>query len=137
MDRYAAAHASRNGPGDARPTALQIVQDEYQHGNNHAASLSKLTIVMTGATSGIGYETARALHSTGAKLFLTARDAAKSRRAIDRIVSSIPPVEGMRYQDIEVVHMDMDSLWSVRQAAGEILGRTETINVLINNAGED
>ncbi|PTB65043.1 NAD(P)-binding protein [Trichoderma citrinoviride] len=135
MDRYAAAYASRNGPGDARPTALQIVQDEFQYRTNDASPLSGLTIVVTGATSGIGYETARALYATGAKLFITARDAAKAKRAIDKIVSSVLPFEGRQYQDIEVVHMDMDSLASVRQAAMELLERAETINVLINNAG--
>ncbi|OTA08000.1 short chain dehydrogenase/reductase [Trichoderma parareesei] len=135
MDRYATAHASRNGPGDARPTALQIVQDELQYSDKASSPLSELTIVITGATSGIGYETARALYATGAKLFITARDTAKAMQAIDRIVSSIPPVNGRRYQKIEVVCMDMDSLASVRHAAGEILTRTKTINVLINNAG--
>ncbi|ETS03668.1 NAD(P)-binding protein [Trichoderma reesei RUT C-30] len=135
MDRYAVAHASRNGPGDARPTALQIVQDELQYGDKSSSSLSELTIVITGATSGIGYETAQALYATGAKLFITARDTAKARQAIDRIVSSISPVNGRRYQEIEVVCMDMDSLASMRHAAGEILTRAKTINVLINNAG--
>lgn len=132
MDRYAAVHASRNGPGDARPTALQIVEDEYRDGKTDSA---ELTIVMTGATSGIGYETARALYATGAKLFITARDANKAKSAIEKIVSSIPPIEGRRYQGIEAVSMDMDSLASVRRAAREILNRTEHIDILINNAG--
>ncbi|KAH0499737.1 hypothetical protein TgHK011_006912 [Trichoderma gracile] len=135
MDRYVAAHASRNGPGDARPTALQIVQDELQYGDNPSSPLSELTIAITGATSGIGYETARALYATGAKLLITARDVDKARKAIDKIVSSVPPVNGRQYQEIDIVYMDMDSLTSVRQAAGEILTRTKTINVLINNAG--
>ncbi|KAK4076661.1 uncharacterized protein Triagg1_4264 [Trichoderma aggressivum f. europaeum] len=135
MDRYAAAHASRNGPGDARPTALQIVADEFQYGNIGKDGLSELTIVITGATSGIGCEAARALYSTGAKLFITARDADKAKSVIEKIVSSVSPVEGRKFQNIEVVAMDMASLASVRKEAEEILGKTEHINVLINNAG--
>ncbi|EHK20559.1 uncharacterized protein TRIVIDRAFT_69086 [Trichoderma virens Gv29-8] len=135
MDRYAAAHASRNGPGDARPTALQIIADEYQYGNTDEACFSELVIVITGATSGIGYETARALYSAGAKLLITARDANKAKSIIEKIVSSIPPVEGRQYQIIEVIPMDMGSLASVRRAAEEILNKAEHINVLINNAG--
>lgn len=135
MDRYAAAHAPRNGPGDARPTALQIVADEFQYGNIGKDNLSELTIVITGATSGIGYEAARALYSTGAKLFITARDADKAKSVIEKIVPSIPPVEGRKYQSIEVVSMNMVSLASVRKAAEKILSKAEHINVLINNAG--
>ncbi|KAL7935869.1 hypothetical protein V8C35DRAFT_298443 [Trichoderma chlorosporum] len=135
MDRYTAAHASRSGPGDARPTALQIVADEFQYGNTDKASFSGLTLVITGVTSGIGYEAARALYSTGAKLFITARDADKAKNVIENIVSSIPPVEGIRHRSIDVVSMDMMSLASVRRAAEEILSKAEHINVLINNAG--
>ncbi|RFU75300.1 hypothetical protein TARUN_6937 [Trichoderma arundinaceum] len=135
MERYAAAHASRNGPGDARPTALQIVKDEYQYGNTDKAPLTDLTIVITGATSGIGYEAARALYATGAKLFIVARDANKAKTTVEKIVSSIPPIEGRRYQDVEVISMDMESLASVRLAAEEILNKANHINILTNNAG--
>ncbi|PTB81879.1 hypothetical protein M440DRAFT_1323545 [Trichoderma longibrachiatum ATCC 18648] len=98
MDRYAAAYASRNGPGDVRPTALQIAQDEFQHVKNCSSPLSEPRIVITGPTSVIGYQTARALYATGAKLFITARDAAKTKQAIDRIVLRIPSVDLRRYQ---------------------------------------
>jgi NAD(P)-dependent dehydrogenase (short-subunit alcohol dehydrogenase family) len=136
MERYAAAHASRNGPGDARPTALQIVQDEYQYGHSDKSPLTDLTIAITGATSGIGYEAARALYATGAKLLITARDTNKAKSTIEKIVSSTPPIEGRQYQTIEVVSVDMNSLASVRAAATEILSKTDKINILINNAGE-
>ncbi|KAK4121918.1 hypothetical protein N657DRAFT_657438 [Parathielavia appendiculata] len=54
------------GAGDARPTALQIIQDEGVQGK-----LAGKVIVIAGATSGIGVETARALKATGATLLLT------------------------------------------------------------------
>jgi len=66
MSRDAEAHLNPAGPGDARPTALQIVKDKAVEGN-----LAGKVIVITGILSGIGIETARTLFLTGAKLLLT------------------------------------------------------------------
>lgn len=49
MSRYADAHKNPKGPGDARPTALQIVQDEDALGK-----LQGKVIIVTGGSSGIG-----------------------------------------------------------------------------------
>jgi hypothetical protein len=65
---YAAAHENPQGEGDARPTALQIIHDE--------GLVNKLTdkvFLVTGTSSGIGVETVRALHATGAHIFMQAR----------------------------------------------------------------
>jgi hypothetical protein len=62
---YATAHESPQGEGDARPTALQIIHDE--------GLVNKMTdkvMLVTGSSSGIGIETVRALHSTGAYIFM-------------------------------------------------------------------
>lgn len=72
MSRYADAHKNTQGPGDARPTALQIVQDEGLIGK-----LTDKVFVVTGVSSGIGIETLRALYATGAHVFGTARDVSK------------------------------------------------------------
>ena len=56
MSRYAEAHNSPKGPGDARPTAMQIVEDEGLVGK-----LSDKVFLVTGVSSGIGVETMRAL----------------------------------------------------------------------------
>lgn len=57
---YVSAHANPQGPGDARPTALQIVQD-----NQLAGKLTKKTALITGCSSGLGVETAQSLHAAG------------------------------------------------------------------------
>ena len=66
--RYAAVHQSSKGPGDARPTAHQIIDDEKLHDK-----LPGKTILITGCFSGLGVHTAQALYKTGATLYLTAR----------------------------------------------------------------
>ncbi|KAK7432969.1 hypothetical protein QQZ08_000440 [Neonectria magnoliae] len=121
MSPYASAHANPQGPGDARPTAIQIIKDEAAEGK-----LVGKVIVITGVSSGLGVETARALALTGATLFLTARDLAKAQSALAGFFDS---------SRMHLIKMDQSSLESVRAAASEILAKTDTINILINNAG--
>ncbi|KAH8658990.1 hypothetical protein BGZ61DRAFT_370703 [Ilyonectria robusta] len=121
MSRYSAAHSNPNGPGDSRPTALQIIKDEGVEGK-----LKGKVIVITGTSSGIGIETVRALAATGATLFLTARSPTKAKTALAGIL------EPAR---MEIVEMDQDSFGSVRAAANAILEKTDRVNILINNAG--
>ncbi|TDZ13331.1 Short-chain dehydrogenase TIC 32 [Colletotrichum orbiculare MAFF 240422] len=121
MSRYAAAHANPSGPGDARPTALQIVDDENLRGK-----LRGRVAVITGVSSGIGIETVRAIAATGATLYLTARDLTKARNALGTILDA---------GRMHLVEMDQESFASVRKAAAAILAKTSKINLLINNAG--
>lgn len=122
MSRYAEAHANLSGPGDARPTALQIIKDEGAEGK-----LTGKVIVITGTSSGIGVETARALSLTGAQLFLTARNLEKAKAALGPILGS---------GRAELIEMDNTSLSSVRGAAGTILQKSNgQVNILVNNAG--
>lgn len=122
MSRYAEAHLNPAGPGDARPTALQIIKDEAANGK-----LAGKVVVITGTSSGLGVETARALSLTGAKLLLTARDLNKANNALDGILEP---------GRVELVEMDNSSLSSVRAAAKAILQKSNgQVNVLINNAG--
>ncbi len=89
--------------------------------------MSKIAIV-TGATSGLGLETARQLAERGYQIGLLARNRDKARAAADSIgrTAEIAPV---------VFQCDMAELAQVRQAAGEIGARFPQIDVLINNAG--
>ncbi|KAI9149636.1 Oxidoreductase calI [Paramyrothecium foliicola] len=122
MSRYAAAHADPQGPGDARPTALQIVQDESLEGK-----LDGKVIVITGASGGIGAETAKALFATGATLFVTGRDLKKAESNLSDILKS---------DRVSLLEVDTSSFASIRAAATKILAETNNrVNILINNAG--
>jgi NAD(P)-dependent dehydrogenase (short-subunit alcohol dehydrogenase family) len=81
------------------------------------------TVVVTGATSGIGYHTARELARAGAEVVLAVRDAARGEAARGEIGAAA------------VVRLDLADQASVRAAAEEILGRWPRIDVLVNNAG--
>lgn len=121
MSQYSESHANPNGPGDARPTAMQIIKDEGM-----IDGLKGQAIVITGTSSGIGIETARALAATGAHLFLTARDVSKARSALAGFYDP---------QRMDIVEMDQADLSSVRQAASTILAKTYKVHLLVNNAG--
>ncbi|CRG83324.1 hypothetical protein PISL3812_00675 [Talaromyces islandicus] len=121
MSRYDEAHVDPQGPGDKRPTALNIIND-----NSLEGALTGKTAVITGVSSGLGVEVARALATTGMRLFLTARDVTKAKQVLgDRLQTA----------EVEYIQMDQASLQSVREAAKAITSRTNTINILINNAG--
>ena len=122
MSPYAAAHINPQGPGDARPTALQIIHDESLEDK-----LVGKVIVITGTSSGIGLETARALSVTGATLFLTARDMERAETALAGILEP---------GRVSLVEMDNNSFASIRAAATTILTKSnDRVNILINNAG--
>lgn len=121
MSRYAKAHAEMNGPGDARPTALQIVKDEGLEG-----ALSDKVFLVTGASSGIGIETGRALAATGAKVFLAVRNI---KKAEDACKSYLEPGR------VELIELDVASQKSVRACAATFLEKSDKLNVLVCNAG--
>ncbi|KAF4336789.1 alcohol dehydrogenase [Fusarium beomiforme] len=122
---YENEHVNASGPGDSRPTAYQIIKDEDVVGK-----LSDKVILITGASSGIGIETARALHETGAKLFLGVRNLGKGRNIVDQILGKSSGVG-----DIELLQMELSSTDSVRQAADEFRRRSNKLNIMVNNAG--
>lgn len=131
---YAALHINPQGPGDARPTAVQVAQDLQAF-----KSLQGQPVVITGASSGLGLETARVLYECGATLFLTARDMPKLEKAIERIVdgSEVYPVQKATDQPPRptAIEMHLDDLESVRAAARSLLSHTSSITRLILNAG--
>ena len=87
------------------------------------------TVVITGGNAGIGKETAVALARDGARIIITARDAAKGEVAIREIVARSGST------DVEQLHLDLASLASIRAFADTLARRIDHLSVLINNAG--
>jgi NAD(P)-dependent dehydrogenase (short-subunit alcohol dehydrogenase family) len=85
--------------------------------------------VVTGANSGLGFETARVLAEHGATVVLAVRDIDKGTQAAARIADRTP---GAR---LTVQRLDLGSLESVRTAAAELRAAHPKIDLLINNAG--
>ncbi|MFE3257888.1 SDR family NAD(P)-dependent oxidoreductase [Nocardia sp. NPDC059091] len=85
--------------------------------------------VVTGANTGLGFETARVLAAHGASVVLAVRDVEKGKQAVARITEIAP---GAR---LSVVALDLASLESVRAAAAELRTAHPRIDLLINNAG--
>ncbi|KAK3075246.1 hypothetical protein LTR53_001611 [Teratosphaeriaceae sp. CCFEE 6253] len=124
MSRYASAHENTKGPGDARPTALQIVEDEGLVGQ-----LSDKVFLVTGVSGGIGVETMRALYATGGHVFGTVRNLEKGRKVVDDIKAKTQGGE------MTLLEMDLESLDSIRKGAEAFLKQSIKLNVLICNAG--
>ncbi len=87
------------------------------------------TVLVTGATDGIGKETARGLARHGARVLLHGRDAGRARAARRDIVSSTGN------EQVEVVLADFQSLRQVRALADQVHGLTDRLHVLVDNAG--
>jgi NAD(P)-dependent dehydrogenase (short-subunit alcohol dehydrogenase family) len=91
--------------------------------------LTDRTYVVTGANTGIGKETVRALASRGARVVLAARSADKTRPVITELAKATGN------DRLEFLALDLADLASVRKAAAELLARDLPIHGLINNAG--
>src|ERR1700756_303221 len=85
--------------------------------------------VVTGANTGLGFETAQVLAARGASVVLAVRDVEKGKRAAAHIAGTAPGA------DVMVQPLDLASLDSIRAAAGELRARHPRIDLLINNAG--
>jgi NAD(P)-dependent dehydrogenase (short-subunit alcohol dehydrogenase family) len=87
-------------------------------------------MLVTGSSSGIGVETVRALHRTGAHVFMQVRDMNRGQEVLEEILAGS---EGSG--KLELLEMELDSLKFVRAAANEFLKRSNKLIVLVNNAG--
>ena len=87
------------------------------------------TTVITGATSGIGKETALILAKKDHAVYLLVRDVVKGEQVKQEIISA------SKNKNIYVIHCDLADLQSVRNAADTLRASLMAINVLINNAG--
>ncbi len=91
--------------------------------------LSGKVAVITGANSGLGLESAGALARAGAHVVMAVRDVERGGAAMEAIIADDPAAS------LEVVHLDLASMASIKTEAASILRTHPTVDILINNAG--
>ena len=89
---------------------------------------SKIAIV-TGANTGLGFETAKAFAELGATVILACRNTEKGNRAKDKILQQVPKA------NLEVSRLDLADFDSIRQFADRFNSNHKKLDFLINNAG--
>lgn len=87
------------------------------------------TVVITGGTGGIGFQSALGIAKTGARTLLTGRNRERGEAAVQRVI------EETGNDEVELVLGDVSSIAGVDDLAAALLGRTPRIDVLVNNAG--
>lgn len=91
--------------------------------------LDGMAVAVTGASGGLGLETARCLAARGARVLMAGRGGAKLDAAVAAIRDQHPDA------DLVPIHLDLADLASCRRAAGDVLRHTDRLHLLINNAG--
>lgn len=87
------------------------------------------TALVTGANSGTGFETAKALAEHGAEVVLACRDPEKGHDAVQRVQAAAPSAR------LTMLPLDLASLSSVRRAAQQLRATVNRLDLLICNAG--
>ncbi|XP_045539090.1 retinol dehydrogenase 14 [Papilio machaon] len=86
-------------------------------------------VIVTGASRGLGYETALDLARRGAKVIVTCRDDIRGKQAVETIISCT------KNKFVRYIQLDLSSLKSVRKFVKEFKSTEAKLDVLINNAG--
>jgi len=113
-----------------KKTTAKEVLDYYQ------TDLSGKTAIVTGANSGIGLETVKALASVGCRVIMACRNVDDGRTKIDKEIKQVG--QGgytVPQPDVDVKELDLNDLLSIERFAMDILDSEERIDFLINNAG--
>ncbi len=110
------------------PEELQFIENARMPQKTTTARMDGQVCIVTGATSGVGYEIAKRLAEGGAHLVLVCRNAEKAKSVKEELTA----LYGIK---VDLVQADFSNLDDVQAAANQILHRFSAINVLINNAG--
>ncbi len=110
------------------PEELQFMVNARMPQKTTGARLDGKRCIITGATSGVGYEAAKRLAAGGADLVMVARSPEKAEKVREELVSTYGT-------QVDIVLADFSKLAEVRRAAAAILAEFPRIDLLINNAG--
>ena len=110
------------------PDELQYIQNSLKKQNRTDARLDGKTCVVTGATSGVGYHSARRLAKAGARVVMLCRNPEKARKVQDELSREFGA-------ETDVFIADMRNLAELARAAAEVAKKYPKIDVLVNNAG--
>lgn len=86
-------------------------------------------VLITGATAGIGFETAKALAKKGANIYIVGRNKEKTQKAVDDIIAATGN------KNVSFFIADLSSQKEIRRLADEVKAKLNRLDVLINNAG--
>jgi NAD(P)-dependent dehydrogenase (short-subunit alcohol dehydrogenase family) len=109
-------------PARKFPTAEQVACQD----------LTGQVALVTGATSGIGVETARVLALRGARVYLAGRSPTKLHDVLWQVQQQLPPDAADR---VSTLVCDLNDLESVRRAAAQFLQEQRPLHILVTNAG--
>ena len=96
---------------------------------NNIPDLNGKVAIVTGANSGIGWDTAVALADRGATVIMACRNLAKSQPALDELNSRVPGAK------VKLMHLDLASMASIHQFTDKFKEEYDRLNLLVNNAG--
>ncbi|KAL1363878.1 hypothetical protein AAHE18_03G178600 [Arachis hypogaea] len=122
--RYLAGIAGPSGFG-SNSTAEQVTHQQH----SSSSSSSNLTAIITGASSGIGAETARVLAKRGVKVVIAARDIKKAKQVKEKIQKEIPNAK------VVILEINLSSFASIHSFCSHFIALDLPLNILINNAG--
>ncbi|CAK1589979.1 unnamed protein product [Parnassius mnemosyne] len=86
-------------------------------------------VIVTGASGGIGFETALDLARRGAKVIIACRDDERGKQSVETIIKAT------KNKFVRYIHLDLSSLKSVRKFVKDFTSTEAKLDVLINNAG--
>ncbi|KAL7929437.1 hypothetical protein V8C35DRAFT_315637 [Trichoderma chlorosporum] len=93
-------------------------------------SLEGKVVIVTGGSSGIGFEVCKNLYQKNAKVYIAARNEEKTRKAIDEIRAA-----GASQGSLEFLSLKLDDLTSIKASAEEFKSKESRLHVLWNIAG--
>ncbi|XP_029979694.1 retinol dehydrogenase 12, like [Sphaeramia orbicularis] len=108
---------------------MQTIRNFFRPSWSSAQRLEDKTVVITGANTGIGKETAIDLAKRGARIIMACRDMEKAQAAVKEVI------ESSSNENVVCMKLDLADSKSIREFAENINREEPKLNILINNAG--